>query len=131
MIQHFSLFIEFRKQISLPIQLFLEKSPSCLNSQMCFLASFIDLLSWPLCKNRKTYCRRVQRSPRHLLVSVSWAGGRARNVLRARLLVQHLLLRAQHPGGRDLPRQPAKHHRGRLHGPQPGRQVLSGSPLKH
>ena len=66
-----------------------------------------------------------QRSPCGDELAVAPAGGGAGDVLRARLLVQHQLLRAQHQGGRDLPRQPAQHHRGRVHRPQPGNTRLS------
>ena len=72
-----------------------------------------------------------QRSPCGDELAVAPAGGGAGDVLRARILVQHLVLRAGHAGRRDLPRQPAQHHRGRVHGPQPGGQVLSGTLVKH
>ena len=47
------------------------------------------------------------------------------DVLRARLLVRDLLLRDEHSGGRDLPRQPALDHGGWFHGPEQRGQVCS------
>ena len=107
----------------------------------------------PLCSRvQQLWCRGCVRHAPWLPGGLGrGAGGGARHVLRARLLVQvhiwhiytvcpdiyiiytlqHFLLRAEHPGGGDLPRQPAQHHRGRLHGPQPGRQVLPGAALQH
>ena len=84
----------------------------------------------PVNRNISRRLREFQRA-RPVQLSLATPGGRASHVLRARLLVLHLLLRAQHQGRRDLPRQPAQHHGGRVHRPQPGGQVLSRSAVKH